>query len=471
MNRRPALFPCMILCYCPQEKSFLAGPPIENGPNIMEITNEDALFLTFCRGDLSLAEIAAIIQKDGGETKAMAEKFSTEPQRALQLLDDVERPAKSDPRIEIAKQVLYERDSTSKFIDNSDQLHQYHVDKISDAIEQFESRETTISHLYSQTHPALGGIPYGARMANKLCEMGVINKGQSILEIGGGTGYLARDFLQYLKQNQPQVFKHISYVMLELSPVLLESQIDSTRLYSSMISHVLGDAIAMPFSLGSFSIIIANEMIADLPSICIKKVWTDDKGIHEVPEEAVSALRFIADFDIPLDDAFPEFLVNLGAWQLLEHIYHLLAKGGIAIIIEYGSPWRYPIAVSLKDHTEYAIHFGHLEKIAKGVGFEARLEGLADFLSIDLDVPILERVSLTTLNQSLLPHLDINPLPMLAFTPETLEESLGDLYHRLYNLQFRSPKQGGCLGDPSEFYVFTLSKREAYPSRIEERAN
>ena len=459
MNRRPFLLPCMILYYSAQEKPFLAGPPIENRSNIIEISHEDALFLKLCQADLTIAEIAVRLDMDESRVMGMAEKFSNEPQESLGFLKEEEGSSPLDPHIEIAKQILSERDSSYQFINNADKLHQYHAERISDAIEQFEAHETTISHLLSQTHPTLGGIPYGARVADRLCEMGVINRGQSILEIGGGTGYLARDFLQYIKQNQPQVFKHISYVMLELSPVLLKSQIDSTRLYSSMISQVLGDALAMPFSPGSFSIIIANEMIADLPSIRIKKTWADDKAIHEVPGEAVSALRFIVDFDISLDDAFPEFLVNLGAWQLLEHIYYLLATGGMAIIIEYGSPWRYPVAVSLKDHTEYAIHFGHLEKIANRLGFETRLEGLADFLRMDLDVPILERVSLTTLNRSLLPHLNISPLPVLAFTPEILKQSLGDLYDKLYNLQLRSTREGGCLGDPSVFYVLTLTKK------------
>ncbi len=458
MNRRPALLPCMILYYSPREKPFMAGPPGESQHNIIEISHEDALFLTFCQGKLTLAEIATRLHLDKEQVSNIAAKFSIEPHVSLEFLDEVETPHTPDSHIEVATQILHERDSTLQFIDNPDQLHQYHVEKINDAIKQFEAHETTISHVYSQSHPSFGGIPYGARMAEKLWEMGTIDKYQTILEIGGGTGYLARDFLRHLKENQSQIFKHTHYVMLELSLTLQKSQRHSTGLYTRVISQVLGDALAMPFSFGSFSIIIANEMIADLPPVCLKKEWVNNKTSPKIPAEAALALKFITDFDIRVDDVFPEFLVNLGAWQLLEHIYHLLSPGGTAIIIEYGSIWRYPVAVHLQDHTEYAIHFGQLEKIAKKLGFKTKLEGLADFFEMDLDAPILERVSLTTLNQSLLPHLNIGPLPVRAFTPEMLKQALGNPYKNLHNLQFSSPKEGGCQGNPSVFYALTLKK-------------
>jgi len=464
MNHCPVLPPCMILYYSPQEKSFLAGPANDNQPALIEVTNEEAHFLMLCDGNLTISEIAARLHRDEGDVKTIATKFSGEPHAVLQFLEEEKNDYTPDPHTEIAYQILNELDSANSYTNNITQLHQYHTETISDAVEQFESTETTIAHAYSRPHPSLGGVSYGAKFAKELSEIGLIDKGKAILEIGGGTGYLARDFLKYLKDNKPRTYKHIHYTMLELSPVLIKSQKEQTALHRPVISHVTGDALAAPFSSGTFSLIIANEMIADLPSVRMKKEWVDNGSADQIPRESLPALKFIKNFNIPVDDAFPEFLVNLGAWQMMEKIYHLLSHGGTAVIIEYGSPCMYPVAVHLKEHTEYSIHFGHLEKIANKLGFETRLEGLADFLKMDPDVQVLNSASFGTLNQSILPHFNMKPLPTLSFTPEMLGEFLGDLYHNLHNLQFHPLKEAAGPGNPSAFYALTLFKREAQPS-------
>lgn len=464
MNRRPVLPPCMILYYSPQGKPFLAGPAMDNRPNLIEVTDDEAHFLRLCRGNLTLFEIAARLHKDEGEVRAMAARFSGESHAALQFLEEEKNDYTPDLRTEIAYQILNELDSANSYTSNITQLHQYHAKTISDAMQQFESNETTIAHVYSCSHPSLGGVPYGAKLAKELSEMGVIDKGKAILEIGGGTGYLARDFLKYLKDNKPMTYKHIYYTMLELSPVLIKSQQEQTTLHRPVISHVTGDALSTPFSSGSFCLIIANEMIADLPSVRMKKEWVDNGSADQIPRESLPALKFIKNFNIPVDDAFPEFLVNLGAWQMMEEIYQMLSHGGTALITEYGSPCMYPVAVHLKDHTEYSIHFGHLEKIANTLGFETRLEGLADFLKMDLEVQVLNSASFVTLNQNILPHFNMKPLPTLSFTPEMLEEFLGGLYHNLYNLQFHALKEAASQGNPSAFYALTLFKKEIQPS-------
>ena len=464
MNHCPVLPPCMILYYSSQEKSFLAGPANGNQPALIEVTNEEALFLMLCHGNLAISEIAAKLHRDEGEVKTMAAKFSGKPHAVLQFLEEEKNDYTPDTRTEIAYQILNELDSTNSYTNNIIQLHQYHAETISDALQQFESDETTIAHVYSCPHPSLSGVPYGAKLAKELSEMGVIDKGKTILEIGGGTGYLARDFLKYLKDKKPRTYKHIHYTMLDLSPVLIKSQQEQTTLHRPAISHVWGDALATPFSSGSFSLIIANEMIADLPSVRMKKEWLDNNSTDKIPPESLPALKFIKNFNIPVDDAFPEFLVNLGAWQMMEEIYQLLSPGRTAIITEYGSPCMYPVAVHLKEHTEYSIHFGHLEKIANKLGFETRLEGLADFLKMDLEVQVLNSASFVTMNQSILPHFNMKPLPTLSFTPEMLEKVLGDLYHNLYNLQFHPLKEAASQGNPSAFYALTLFKRETQPS-------
>jgi len=459
MNRQPILLPCMILYYSPGKKPFLAGPPEENKPTIREITDDEARILTLCQGEITLTDIAAKLNMDQTQVKSTSDKFSKEPDLFLQFIEDTEKHPSPTPHMEIAMEILSERDSAHEFIDNTGLLHEYHTGQITDAIEQFESHETTISHVYQQPHPALRGLSYGARLAEKFCEMEIMEKCTNILEIGGGTGFVARDFLGYLHQNQSIVFQNLYYVLLELSPVLLEGQKEYTRMYSNTIAQVLGDALAPPFIAGKFSLIIANEMIADLPSVFVKKEWMNRNTGHEIPAEAIPALKYINDFDVTVKDAFPEFLVNLGAWQLLEHIHLLLTPGGFALITEYGSPWRYPVAVHLPDHTEYAIHFGHLEEIAIRIGFDVRLEKMADFFDMDLDVTTLERMSLTILNQSLLSHLSQDPLPILAFTPEMLKQALGDLYPHIYNLRFSSLKQAGSQGSPSVFHALILRKK------------
>ncbi len=45
-----------------------------------------------------------------------------------------------------------------------------------------------------------------------------------IFEIGGGTGTLARDILDHLRDSVPDVYREVNYCMVEISPVLAQLQ-------------------------------------------------------------------------------------------------------------------------------------------------------------------------------------------------------------------------------------------------------
>ena len=69
---------------------------------------------------------------------------------------------------------------------------------------------------------------YGRAIANyildKHCQMAEPGSKLSILEIGGGTGTLARDVLDHVRSAAPQSYAECSYTSVEISPQLAQVQ-------------------------------------------------------------------------------------------------------------------------------------------------------------------------------------------------------------------------------------------------------
>ena len=57
---------------------------------------------------------------------------------------------------------------------------------------------------------------------------------------------------------------------------------------------------------------------------------------------------------------------------------------------EYGRVDRFPTESYHLNHEEFSIHFGHVQKCARKIGFECRLMLLKDFLEVDDQVLMLD---------------------------------------------------------------------------------
>lgn len=249
-------------------------------------------------------------------------------------------------------------------------LGEFH-DAIDDEHTRFDLAETTLAHALALPHPALGGQRYGERLCDR-----VLAGDARCVEIGGGTGELGAAFLDRARGRGLRV----DYLRVDRSPALLALQAGKMP----GTTGILGDALALPLADASVDVLLANEVVADLPSSRTAEGWSND-----------GALRFV------------------------EEVARVLAPGGVAFLSEFGSEADEPEETEQLDHPEVSIRFDRLVSKAIALGLHARLVPIAEFLGLDLDARWLWQPHLAALR-----HLDHRagrpPAAARAWTPETL---------------------------------------------------
>ncbi|MBX3160160.1 MAG: SAM-dependent methyltransferase [Deltaproteobacteria bacterium] len=330
-------------------------------------------------------------------------------------------------------------------------LADYHRNSIPDADAQFDHQETTLSHLLRVPHPALRGRTYGQALAETLLARGAVPDGRvRILEIGAGLGYVARDVIARLRAEG----REVDYTIVELSHVLAAAQQERlgdrarwlhadaltvelpeaparlARGTDSPIGH--GDTGAGVGGSGGFDLVLANEMVGDLPARWLHRrdLGLSDDGTGTVDADKVRALgggaALAADWGVRLDDAPEPCWLQTGAFELIARIARWLVPGGTAVVTEFGELAGWPKLSSHLDHPELSTHFGHLEQAARGAGLEAKVEFVIDLLDFDRN----ERGLVTTRSQfralrALAADAGVD-LPKIGFTPELLAATCGD---------------------------------------------
>lgn len=262
------------------------------------------------------------------------------------------------------------RREAGMYADGSTALGGFH-DAIDDEHTRFDLAETTLAHALALPHPALGGQRYGERLCDR-----VLAGDARCVEIGGGTGELGAAFLDRARARGLRV----DYFRVDRSPALLALQAGKMP----GTTGIVGDALAMPLPDGSVDLLLANEIIADLPSSRTARGWSND-----------GALRFV------------------------EEVARVLAPGGTAFLSEFGSEADEPEETEQLDHPEVSIRFDRLVAQAGRLGLQARLVPIADLLGLDLGARWLWRPHLGALR-----HLDRRagcpPTAGRAWTPATL---------------------------------------------------
>jgi len=271
---------------------------------------------------------------------------------------------------------------------------------IADADAQFEHQETTLSHLLRVPHPVLRGRTYGVALIDALRARGALPDGRiRVLEIGAGLGYVARDAIAALGD--------VDYTIVELSPALAAAQRERVGAGATWIE---GDILAVELPEGSFDLVIANEMVGDLPAV----------------QQARGAAppRSVADAGISLDDAPDPCFLTTGAFELVARIARWLAPGGTAVVTEFGDLAAWPKLSTHLDHPELSIHFGQLAQAARAAGLTADVEFVIDLLDFDRDQQGLAttRSHFRALRALAAAH-DVE-LPKLGYTPALLAETV-----------------------------------------------
>lgn len=227
---------------------------------------------------------------------------------------------------------------------------------------------------------------FGHLLYDYLGQFVPLNKIERVIEIGGGYGYLMKDFLERNSILKP--------CMLDLSPFLLRKQKETLREYN--VSYMEEDFLeADPVFLAGCDLAILNENLGDFPTLVNlnEDLFRSSSGINDPILR--SALHFFERYDLEKPEG--AFNLNIGALQVLEK----LCAAGIPYIYvgehsceaavpeplksfvcvkSAGNPER----IALAGHDEYSIKFSHLESVAKAFHYRFVRGSFADFIAFDL---------------------------------------------------------------------------------------
>lgn len=297
--------------------------------------------------------------------------------------------------------------TAAMYAGSSTALGAFH-EQIGDATTRFDHAETTLAHALAQPHAALGGATFGERLATVLLARFRGQRALSVAEVGGGTGELGAAVVA-TAANQ----RKIDYLRIDRSPNLLAAQ----AAMNVGTRGIAGDALDLPIPDGTIDLLIANEVIADLPSERDEHGWK-----------------------------------NTGAEQFVRECARVLKPRGTAYLSEFGSLDDDPEETEQLDHPEVSIRFSTLARLAEGLGMRAEIIPIAEFLSIDLEARWLWRPHLAAVRA-----VDVlNGRPMTAaraWSAETL-----DLAEPIEGLRWVSLHEEGPGPLPARMFALVLTR-------------
>lgn len=347
------------------------------------------------------------------------------------------------------------RDIWAAMTTHEDENEQFHQVGLDQAEQQFDDIETTISHAFREAHVALNQRSYGEAFCDWLIETGRIGTSCRVIEIGCGLGYFANAILDRLAARRPDIYSSISYTLFDLSPELQSAQRTTCANHSGKLDFILGNIEKHEFGDNRFDLILSNEVIADLS---VAAVSMDSIETGSTKTEAETLASHYALECVPIVQGNKRMaLLNAGAIKMLENLNHCMGEHGHAVITEYGTSGLSPKAVQFSNHKEFTVHFGHLEKVAKQLGFSASLDTMGNVIGFDDQGETIRMESFRTLCHFVLPYLERAPIPMLAYTPQTLRHALGDTVDAIGNLQFL-PLDHPASFSPFRFELLALSQ-------------
>ncbi|MBI4400934.1 MAG: class I SAM-dependent methyltransferase, partial [Nitrospirae bacterium] len=281
----------------------------------------------------------------------------------------------------------------------------YHRTTITDAFDTFEHGETTVSHVFRRRHPFLRNRSFGEAFfhaVRKYCRMSTF---RNILEIGGGRGDFARDFIKAWTKTDTGGAK--SYTILDLSSALLRSQKDIVARSQAGVRFVQTDVEHLPLRSGGFNgLVIANEMIADLDA------WeiigkADENGPKKIRMGKIGPRHCAGKRNAHFSPTLVrQYLRRYGGEPLLEHrstifpfglallleeLSRVVREGSTIVMTEYVDLDGGGSVIKLRKHSECKLSLTLVCHLARQMGFGIRTMSLADFLDLRITVPVATR--------------------------------------------------------------------------------
>jgi len=239
---------------------------------------------------------------------------------------------------------------------------------------------------------------FGKHLFKFLKEFIPLDDIRSILEIGGGMGYLMRDFLTLNPQMQVK--------MIDISPYLLEKQKETLRSFD--VDFELADILTVPSkSLSGYDLAIMNENLGDLPTL-VAGQENQNISNRNIASMTQRLEYFNNKYNLPFDLNDNEH-INIGAIEiteklclagikyiyLSEHSCEAVVPGEMKPYLSFESP-GIPEMIPLKGHKEYTIKFSCLQKIAEVLNYSTRHGAFADFLPLNFSDKVKTALRLTT---------------------------------------------------------------------------
>ena len=293
--------------------------------------------------------------------------------------------------------------------------------------------ELTVGNaLYPENSPCRSVLKsntsFGEHLFNFLRRYIPLESLKSVLEVGGGMGYLMKDFLTLAPDLQA--------TMLDISPFLLQKQKEILDGFNVNFREM--DFLKMPVSeLRGFDLAILNENLGDFPTL----VFQQNSSEQENPE-TIRALKKVADYEEEFALEFtPSETINIGALEVLEKIcgadipYIYLSEHSCEASLN--NPYyphrnfaahEEPEKISLQGHTEFTIKFSKLETIARAFRYKVLRGQYIDILPMALNDKVQAALrSATPLNDE----------------QEIIQQFFNDLYKYEYLILIRDSKKKG----------------------------
>ncbi|WP_447976736.1 class I SAM-dependent methyltransferase [Candidatus Nitrospira bockiana] len=354
-------------------------------------------------------------------------------------------------------QQIRERWSGREGFEGAEHLSDFHLHEITKQEGHFDTVETTVSHLFREPSEALQGLTYGRLLARHLRKRGWWNpKPRTVLEVGGGLGYVAREFGAELSPAERQ---GVQYLFLDITKPFLLSQLTLGSEGGWECRGVQANGEWLPLKSASIDLVIDNENLADMTPVQLTRAEVESgTGTSALNQEALDWIRRIR---LPLDPALPDtFLFNLGPIRFASELWRVLRPGGRAVLIEFGIESGWPGTVKLPGHTEYEIHYGHLRHAARWLGFQEQYFALPQFMVLKPDTRLLCTGAAYAIQRFC--QAIGKPFAIRAYTESELKQALGDMLPRLMGCHYHE------LIDPAwfglwDFKVLLLEKPGAAP--------
>lgn len=228
---------------------------------------------------------------------------------------------------------------------------------------------------------------YGSLLFNFLNKNIEFSEIKSVIEVGGGYGWLTRDFLNFNKK--------LKSLMIDISGPMMNLQKLALRHHD--VEFVNCDFLSCSDEiLKNCDLLIMNEVIADLPTITGFNTETGNFNQENLKFYYNDSLGIIQKYS--LETGKGDFNFNYGAVKAIEkicsnsvpyafiseHSCEATAPENLKEIFNFSNS-RFPEEIKLLGHSEYTIKFSHLEKIAASYGYKTIRGQYIDFMEINSD--------------------------------------------------------------------------------------